>query len=207
MQCQVRMNNERFMVPEILFRPSDIGIQQVRLWRLWRILTESTRWAWLKLLWKVYLPVIQQHNLGCTSKLTFLLPQTRPLELIFNGTGVPRLLSVLQEHFTHRGQHGLPWHGGEASTGGAHPRSWQHAGSLARSDQFKVHKCLKYFISNSVIQVNVRVAPSPALYPWQGGASLAKDPDLPQLCVTKEEYMEKGFQACQHRFYLWFYRK
>ena len=23
------MNNERFMVPEILFRPSDIGIQQV----------------------------------------------------------------------------------------------------------------------------------------------------------------------------------
>ena len=26
---QVRMNNERFMVPEILFRPSDIGIQQV----------------------------------------------------------------------------------------------------------------------------------------------------------------------------------
>ena len=27
---QVRMNNERFMVPEILFRPSDIGIQQVR---------------------------------------------------------------------------------------------------------------------------------------------------------------------------------
>ena len=27
---QVRMNNERFMVPEILFRPSDIGIQQVK---------------------------------------------------------------------------------------------------------------------------------------------------------------------------------
>ena len=57
-----------------------------------------------------------------------------------------------------------------------------------------------YFLRS--IQVCVRVAPSPALYPWQGGASLAKDPDLPQLCVTKEEYMEKGFQACQHRFYL-----
>ena len=28
-ELQVRMNNERFMVPEILFRPSDIGIQQV----------------------------------------------------------------------------------------------------------------------------------------------------------------------------------
>merc|ERR1712192_167979 len=27
----VRMNNERFMVPEILFRPSDIGIQQMGL--------------------------------------------------------------------------------------------------------------------------------------------------------------------------------
>merc|ERR1712083_1272501 len=52
------------------------------------------------------------------------------------------------------------------------------------------------------MQVQVRVTPSPGLYPWQGGASLAKDPDLPQLYVTKEEYMEKGFQAYQHRFYL-----
>merc|ERR1712013_162341 len=57
-------------------------------------------------------------------------------------------------------------------------------------------------LAPSNMKVEVRVAPSPSLYPWQGGASLAKDPDLPQLCVTKEEYMEKGFQACQHRFYL-----
>ena len=53
------MNNERFMVPEILFRPSDIGIQQVRheVFHLIgdkifgdKILTKLTRWVSLKLL-------------------------------------------------------------------------------------------------------------------------------------------------------------
>ena len=42
----------------------------------------------------------------------------------------------------------------------------------------------------------------PIGYAWKGGASLAKDPDFSNLCVTKAEYMEKGFNACQQKFYL-----
>ena len=48
----------------------------------------------------------------------------------------------------------------------------------------------------------MRSVDEPSLYPWQGGASLARDAELGQLCVTRQEYMERGFQACQARFHL-----
>ena len=75
------------MVPEILFRPSDIGIQQVNpldeAWSHFAVMEKKkkygnythkfgqllTRWDSRKLLWKVCLPVIQQHSLGCTGEV------------------------------------------------------------------------------------------------------------------------------------------
>ena len=84
---------------------------------------------------------------------------------------------------------------------GVGERLQQEVRALA-PDNMQVSSQYKFATFYFLIQVHVRVVPSPALYPWQGGASLAKDPDLPQLCLTKEEYLEKGFQACQHRFYL-----
>jgi actin-related protein 6 len=54
-----------------------------------------------------------------------------------------------------------------------------------------------------LLEVVVRVGgPEPHLYPWRGGASLAADPALPTLCVSKEEYMEKGYSACQQKYFL-----
>jgi len=129
----VRMNNERFMVPEILFRPSDIGIQQMGL-----------------------AEAIVESVSACD-------PAAQPW--LYRNI----LLT-----------------GGNMAFPGMGERLQQEVRTLAPSN----------------MKVEVRVTSSPSLYPWQGGASLAKDPDLPQLCVTKEEYMEKGFQACQHRFYL-----
>jgi actin-related protein len=58
-------------------------------------------------------------------------------------------------------------------------------------------------LAPDLMDVVVRVGgPDPSLYPWRGGASLATDPGLAGLCVSKEEYMEKGFSACQQKYYL-----
>jgi actin-related protein 6 len=56
-----------------------------------------------------------------------------------------------------------------------------------------------------LMEVVVRVGGGglePHLYPWRGGASLAADPALATLCVSKEEYMEKGYSACQQKYFL-----
>jgi actin-related protein 6 len=54
-----------------------------------------------------------------------------------------------------------------------------------------------------MMEVVVRMGgPDPQLYPWRGGASLASDPGLGSLCVSKEEYMEKGYSACRQKYYL-----
>ena len=53
------------------------------------------------------------------------------------------------------------------------------------------------------MEVRVReVTEDPLTSAWRGGASLASDRDFRNLIVTKEEYMESGFSACQRRFYL-----
>ena len=46
------------------------------------------------------------------------------------------------------------------------------------------------------------VTEDPLTAAWRGGASLASDREFRNLVVTKEEYMETGFSACQRKFYL-----
>ena len=52
------------------------------------------------------------------------------------------------------------------------------------------------------LDVVIRKVENPLEYAWRGGASLAKDKEFSEMCVTKQEYMEGGFQACQQKFYL-----
>jgi actin-related protein 6 len=52
------------------------------------------------------------------------------------------------------------------------------------------------------MEVVVREVENPVEYAWRGGASLAKDSEFEGMCVSKQEYMESGFQACQQKFYL-----
>jgi len=130
----VRMNNERFMVPEVLFRPSDIGITQMGL-------PEA---------------VVQSINSCEVSAQPWL----------YNNI----LLT-----------------GGNSAFPGMAERLQMEVRKLAPCD----------------VQVQVTVGgDEPSEHAWRGGASLANDPSFTQLCVTKEDYLERGFQACQQKFYL-----
>ncbi len=52
-------------------------------------------------------------------------------------------------------------------------------------------------------EVRVRLPEDPATYPWEGGAALAADPAMHRkMSVTREEYLERGHQACTDKFYL-----
>ena len=52
------------------------------------------------------------------------------------------------------------------------------------------------------MEVVVRDLEDPLTAAWKGGASLASDSDFKSLCVSKEEYLESGYQACTRKFYL-----
>jgi len=129
----IRMNNERFMVPEILFSPSDIGIQQM---------------------------------------------------------GIPEAVQLAVSICDEMAQ---PWlyrnivlTGGNVKFPGFKERLEQEIRALAPDN----------------MEVKIRISEDPMLYPWKGGASLAKDSDFPKLCVTKEDYNERGYTACANKYYL-----
>ena len=48
----------------------------------------------------------------------------------------------------------------------------------------------------------VRLPEDPVTYPWQGGAAIAKDPVIREISVTRQEYLDRGHQACTDKFYL-----
>ena len=52
------------------------------------------------------------------------------------------------------------------------------------------------------MEVVVREPQDPVTFAWSGGASLAGDKEFRSMVVTKEEYMESGYNACNRRFYL-----
>jgi len=129
----IRMNNERFMVPEILFSPSDIGIQQM---------------------------------------------------------GIPEAVQLAVSICDEMAQ---PWlyrnivlTGGNVKFPGFKERLEQEIRALAPDN----------------MEVKIRISEDPMLYPWKGGASLAKDSDFSKLCVTKEDYNERGYTACANKYYL-----
>ena len=129
----IRMNNERFMVPEILFRPSDIGISQMGL-------AES---------------VVESVS-GCSEAAQPWLYRNILLT------------------------------GGCAQFPGLRDRLQEEVRRLAPGE----------------MEVVVRETDNSVEFAWKGGASLASDKEFKAMCVTKQEYMETGFQACQERFYL-----
>jgi len=130
----IRMNNERFMVPEVLFRPSDIGICQMGV-------SEAV------------VEAVTSCDLAAQPWLLRNIVLT----------------------------------GGSVKFPGFRERLEAEVRSLAPGE----------------MEVRVReVTEDPLTSAWRGGASLASDRDFRNLIVTKEEYMESGFSACQRRFYL-----
>ena len=129
----IRMNNERFMVPEILFRPSDIGICQMGL-----------------------------------------------------GEAVVECVSSCEES-------AQPWlYRNIVLTGG----SVQFPGFRHRLETEVRRR------APAEMEVVVREPDDPVSYAWRGGASLAGDRDFRSLSVSREEYNEAGYAACNKRFYL-----
>ena len=129
----VRMNNERFTVPEILFNPSDIGI----------------------------------HQMG--------IPEA-----------VAAVIAECPEE-THR---------------------WLFAnivlvGGVARTPNFaeRVERDVRE-LAPAQYEVGVTLPKDPAGYAWEGGAKLAGDPVMKEICVSRAEYQEHGHQACLDKYYL-----
>ena len=129
----IRMNNERFMVPEILFRPTDIGIHQMGVGEA---VVESVS--------------------GC---------EERAQAWLYRNIVVT---------------------GGSALFPGFRQRLETEVRRLAPAE----------------MEVRVRDIEDPLTAAWKGGASLAGDGDFKSMCVSKEEYMDSGYQACSRKFYL-----
>jgi len=58
-------------------------------------------------------------------------------------------------------------------------------------------------LAPNLMDVRVRSPPTdPLSYAWEGGAKLAGDPCLPDISVSREEYLEHGNLICEERYYL-----
>jgi len=129
----IRMNNERFMVPEILFRPSDIGLSQMG---------------------------VGEAVVECVSQC-----EDRTQPWLYRNIVIT---------------------GGSAMFPGFQQRLETEVRRLAPAE----------------MEVRVRDVEDPLTAAWKGGASLASDSDFKSMCVSKEEYMDSGYQACTRKFYL-----
>ena len=130
----IRMNNERFMVPEILFRPSDIGICQMGV-----------------------------------------------------GEAVVEAVSSCDAASQPWLYRNILLTGGSVKFPGFRERLETEVRRLAPAEMAVVVR---------------EVEGDPGTFAWRGGASLASDPEFRSLVVTREEYMDKGYDACHRRFYL-----
>ena len=48
--------------------------------------------------------------------------------------------------------------------------------------------------------LNVNVPENPLTHAWEGGVTVAKQPDLKSLMVTKQEFEEYGHSICYDKF-------
>ncbi|XP_034175521.1 actin-related protein 6 [Osmia lignaria lignaria] len=127
----LRLSNERFAIPEILFFPSDVGIRQMGI-------PEA----------------IMDCLKGCDEETW------------------PHLLS------------NIILTGGNAKFPGFQERIYKEVRSLAPAEY----------------TINVYLPENPITYAWHGGKTLSKDPILPTLLVTREDYEEEGQNLCFERF-------
>ncbi|KAF5307202.1 hypothetical protein FQR65_LT00718 [Abscondita terminalis] len=133
--CQIlRLNNERFTVPELLFHPSDIGIESVGI-------------------------------VECITKCIQLCPlKDRP--------GLAKNIVLI---------------GGNANFPGFKER---------------VYADLRSYLPDHWT-VNVYKPENPITFAWKGGKSLASDPKIKSLMITKEQYEERGSGYTYERFSDW----
>jgi len=129
----IRMNNERFAVPELLFNPSDIGIEQAGIPEtivnvIGECPEQAQRWLY------------------------------RNIVLVGGCTNIPNLRERVEREVR----------------------------ELA-PDTFKVV---------------VHQPPDPIGYAWQGGAAIAKDDCLKEISVSRADYLDRGHEACNNKFFL-----
>ena len=129
----IRMNNERFMVPEILFRPADIGISQMG---------------------------VAEAVVECVSSCDQAAQPWLYRNIVLTG--------------------------GSVKFPGFRQRLETEVRRLAPAE----------------MEVVIRDDEDPVTYAWRGGANLANDRDFKAMCVTKDEYMDGGYNVCNRRFYL-----
>lgn len=129
----IRLNNERYSVPELLFSPSDVGIDQC---------------------------------------------------------GIPETIVAAIEE----------------CDAAAHPWLYRNivlTGGNACLPNFKerIQREIRA-LAPDAYDVQVRLPQDPVGYAWHGGAALASDSVFPSICVTKQEYLERGPAVCHERYYL-----
>ncbi|KAB5591148.1 Actin-like protein ARP6 [Ceratobasidium theobromae] len=125
------MNNERFVVPEVLFHPSDIGLAQVGL------------------------PETIAHSI-----------ESLPADM--RGVAWANIGLV----------------GGNCLFDGFEKRLYDELVALAPSE----HEVCLYRAKN------------PLTSTFHAARTLAQSPVFPSLCVTREEYLERGTNACRRKF-------
>jgi len=129
----IRLNNERFAVPELLFNPTDVGIDQCGI-----------------------AETIVASVMQCD-------PEAQPW--LFRNI-------ILT--------------GGNACLQNFRERVERDVRALAPD----------------LYDINVRSSEDSISSAWLGGSALAKDPVFTSICVTKDEYLERGHSVCHERYYL-----
>ncbi len=172
---RLRFNNERFAVPEVLFSPRGIGLEQGGV-------HEATA----------------QAIAACAPEMQ------RPLYLNILLTGGNTLFANFKERFTQEIQPLAPA-GVRPSDAPSPPsvvaRSPPTPSSRGGvSDPLsRAHAC-----SSAQANVHVVVPSDPLLSAWRGGSRLGASEELQEVLVTKAQYEEHGHEICRRGFEMGF---
>ncbi|CAG8443738.1 3405_t:CDS:10 [Scutellospora calospora] len=167
------MNNERFTVPEILFNPSDIGMNQAGIPEVIVEAINATHPGNQKIVLiskkGLLVVVTDKSNLGLYSSILSLEMFPFPV----NDVDL----------------HGL-FYGNIVLVGG---------NSLFSGYKERVEKDLR-ILAPSEFEVKVEMPEDPITYAWHGGKKFASTPEFDERLVTRSEYLEYGSNICLRKF-------
>jgi actin-related protein 6 len=167
------VNNERFMVPEALFRPSDIGMEEAGLAEA---VVQAVQAAHPHLHALLYSNILLTGGTArCPGFRQRLLAELRPL--------VPDDYEVGGAH---------------ACVRGCASEERRHAGSKVPASQPwpRLVPASPPLPPPHSSQLGVYLADDPVLCAWKGAALLAASPEYGQLAVTQQEWRQRGMAAC-----------
>lgn len=194
----LRLVNERFAVPETLFHPSDIGIQEMGIPEAIVDSVQSLPEG----------PFLRMKPAALGNSVTaYVCPQRCSLTCT-------RTLFWLEETCCSRASESV-W---RRSYGHLSPPTSQYQCFYLQSKSPGLQTVSSWYCKY-LIQVDLekwsdiigflrifsRVLPffSPVCYAWEGGKLLAHSPDFDEMVVTREEYEENGHCVCEDKFDIW----